>query len=277
MHDPRIGRFFAVDPLAAKYPWNSPYAFSENRVVDGVELEGLEAITVSRVFTASAGVSTFTDKGHIFDLSKPKIQLYSYITVGKGVETNISLTYEGNVGNYPDASAQDLEGNGNLKGISVGEGLSGSVGLATTSNGKNGRIAGAGGTIGILPVSGSFYSTNTVITPISKSAQVMSSILTGIDKAVEHINGKLSSFDFEISLLNQGIGRTSRAIEQINSKIDNGGINRDAIDELYEQKSILFDVRNSYFDRMDVINQERENLNSQKSQLLDKKSEINGN
>lgn len=42
MHDPRIGRFFAVDPLADKYPHNSPYAFSENRVVDGVELEGLE-------------------------------------------------------------------------------------------------------------------------------------------------------------------------------------------------------------------------------------------
>jgi len=31
-----------VDPLAPKYPHNSPYAFSENRVVDGVELEGLE-------------------------------------------------------------------------------------------------------------------------------------------------------------------------------------------------------------------------------------------
>ena len=42
MHDPRIGRFFAVDPLASKYPWNSPYAFSENRLIDGVELEGLE-------------------------------------------------------------------------------------------------------------------------------------------------------------------------------------------------------------------------------------------
>jgi RHS repeat-associated protein len=32
MHDPRLGRFFAVDPLAGKYPWNSVYAFSENRV-----------------------------------------------------------------------------------------------------------------------------------------------------------------------------------------------------------------------------------------------------
>jgi len=42
MHDPRIGRFFAIDPLAPKYPHNSPYAFSENRVIDGWELEGLE-------------------------------------------------------------------------------------------------------------------------------------------------------------------------------------------------------------------------------------------
>ncbi|MBC8756059.1 ParB N-terminal domain-containing protein [Kordia sp. YSTF-M3] len=42
MHDPRIGRFFAVDPLAGKYPHNSVYAFSENRVIDGIELEGLE-------------------------------------------------------------------------------------------------------------------------------------------------------------------------------------------------------------------------------------------
>lgn len=42
MHDPRLGRFFAVDPLAPDYPHNSPYAFSENRVIDAVELEGAE-------------------------------------------------------------------------------------------------------------------------------------------------------------------------------------------------------------------------------------------
>jgi RHS repeat-associated protein len=42
MHDPRIGRFFARDPLENKYPWNSPYSFSENRVIDMIELEGGE-------------------------------------------------------------------------------------------------------------------------------------------------------------------------------------------------------------------------------------------
>ena len=40
MHDPRMGRFFAVDPLARSYPWNSPYAFSENRVIDGIGERG---------------------------------------------------------------------------------------------------------------------------------------------------------------------------------------------------------------------------------------------
>jgi len=42
MHDARIGRYFALDPLASKYPHNSPYAFSENVVIDHIELEDLE-------------------------------------------------------------------------------------------------------------------------------------------------------------------------------------------------------------------------------------------
>lgn len=42
IHDTRIGRFLSIDPLTKDYPHNSPYAFSENRVIDGIELEGLE-------------------------------------------------------------------------------------------------------------------------------------------------------------------------------------------------------------------------------------------
>lgn len=41
-YDPAIGRFFNIDPLAEKYNYQSPYNFSENRVIDGIELEGLE-------------------------------------------------------------------------------------------------------------------------------------------------------------------------------------------------------------------------------------------
>jgi len=42
MHDPRVGRFLSLDPLAPQYPHNSPYAFAENSVIGGIELEGLE-------------------------------------------------------------------------------------------------------------------------------------------------------------------------------------------------------------------------------------------
>jgi RHS repeat-associated protein len=42
MHDPTIGRFSSIDPIAEDYKDNSPYAFSENRLINGVELEGLE-------------------------------------------------------------------------------------------------------------------------------------------------------------------------------------------------------------------------------------------
>lgn len=42
MHDPRVGRFFARDPLEAKFPFYSPYQFSSNTPISAVELEGLE-------------------------------------------------------------------------------------------------------------------------------------------------------------------------------------------------------------------------------------------
>ena len=42
MHDPRVGRFFAVDPLFKDYPHYTPYSFSGNKVTVHVELEGKE-------------------------------------------------------------------------------------------------------------------------------------------------------------------------------------------------------------------------------------------
>ena len=70
MHDTRIGRFWSVDPLAGKFPWNSTYAFAENRVVDGMELEGLEAL----LFVENEGV------GHVIVgvFTKNDIRIYTY-------------------------------------------------------------------------------------------------------------------------------------------------------------------------------------------------------
>jgi RHS repeat-associated protein len=46
-HQPEIGRFFNIDPLAESFLFNSPYAFSENKVTAHIELEGLEAVPFS--------------------------------------------------------------------------------------------------------------------------------------------------------------------------------------------------------------------------------------
>ncbi len=48
MHDARLGRFWSVDPLAAKYPWNSTYAFAENRVIEGMDMEGSEYLDANK-------------------------------------------------------------------------------------------------------------------------------------------------------------------------------------------------------------------------------------
>lgn len=79
MHDPRIGRFFATDPLEAKYPYNSPYAFSENRVIDGVELEGLEVELVN----GQNGKKEANWVGHGWDPNTGQFEIPSG-TVGEG-------------------------------------------------------------------------------------------------------------------------------------------------------------------------------------------------
>ncbi|EAY23900.1 hypothetical protein M23134_01276 [Microscilla marina ATCC 23134] len=46
--DVALGRFFSVDPLSESFYYNSTYAFSENRVINGVELEGLEYVSAAK-------------------------------------------------------------------------------------------------------------------------------------------------------------------------------------------------------------------------------------
>jgi RHS repeat-associated protein len=41
-YDPRLARFFAVDPLAYKYPWYTPYQFAGNCPIEAIDLDGAE-------------------------------------------------------------------------------------------------------------------------------------------------------------------------------------------------------------------------------------------
>jgi hypothetical protein len=83
MHDPRIGRFFAVDPLFREYPYNSPYSFSENRIIDGVEREGLEVENINAYTKAKRyGVDVLEIKKMDDGMGNVSSQLYSLRTLG---------------------------------------------------------------------------------------------------------------------------------------------------------------------------------------------------
>ena len=57
MHDTRIGRFWSVDPLAGKFPWNSTYAFAENSPIGFLELEGLEKVQFGNTIVNFSGMN----------------------------------------------------------------------------------------------------------------------------------------------------------------------------------------------------------------------------
>lgn len=57
-----IGRFFNPDPLSEQYTYQSHYNFSENRVVDGFELEGLEVVLINPTKSSSTAQQKAADQ-----------------------------------------------------------------------------------------------------------------------------------------------------------------------------------------------------------------------
>jgi RHS repeat-associated protein len=45
-YDPRLGRFFSVDPLAKKFPMLTPYQFSSNSPIQCIDMDGLEGYKI---------------------------------------------------------------------------------------------------------------------------------------------------------------------------------------------------------------------------------------
>jgi len=90
---PDVGRFFNVDPLAESFPYNSTYAFSENRVIDGIELEGLEVVLLndtkhnqSIIKTANSGLykdNPATKTVHVFAHGNPSAMYNEKITAAQ--------------------------------------------------------------------------------------------------------------------------------------------------------------------------------------------------
>jgi RHS repeat-associated protein len=84
MYDARIGRFWSVDPLKSDYPWNSTYAFAENRVIDGIDLEGQEWKSQHK------WSDKVTDPSHIKNIEAKGIKNVKTLTYQQVYEMSIS-------------------------------------------------------------------------------------------------------------------------------------------------------------------------------------------
>lgn len=86
---PDVGRFFNVDPLAESYPYNSTYAFAENRVIDGRELEGLEWVSTKN----DQGVTTNRQLTVSITNSSTKLNDKQFNKLVESIKTDFSKTY----------------------------------------------------------------------------------------------------------------------------------------------------------------------------------------
>jgi RHS repeat-associated protein len=123
-YDYAIGRFMSIDPLAEKYAYNSTYAFQQNKLGLGRELEGLELAyrdptaafgnyVVAKVNSVISSIQTTSEKGvqavssAISSLGINQVDGYTF----SGSKTGVS----GSTGFFPEAkgakSSGDIDGN----------------------------------------------------------------------------------------------------------------------------------------------------------------------
>lgn len=79
-YDSRLGRFWSIDPLTSKYPWNSSYAFAENDVIRCKDLEGGERLDVVHNGSPTLGNPSSAQITISMD--------YKVVTQGRGALTN---------------------------------------------------------------------------------------------------------------------------------------------------------------------------------------------
>jgi RHS repeat-associated protein len=137
-HDPQIGRFTQIDPLSDDYRYQSPYNFSENRVTDGRELEGLEYVSIHHYSNGTNGIKMHyksSDK-EINKINGTVANVYnsaSYGPLGKGV---VHYYYDPNNRIYKSEWDQKQDG---LKSNLGFHGLYSGPGSITTDGGSKSR------------------------------------------------------------------------------------------------------------------------------------------
>lgn len=214
MEDPRLGRFFSVDPLAAKYSYNSPYAFSENRVIDGVELEGLEVVLIG----FGGGGNAVIGYGWEAGIMVGPEGAYKYTSSGPSLASNLGGGAYLTIAFFPDMPhIQDATGVGYSYGISGGEGWS--IGTnAVYSSGYYGLNYQIGGGISVLPFQAQGAKTDT---ELGDRINSKSALKSEFDKAQAYIASTISANTHEIAGLKENYNMLLKDNEQLYKLLDN--------------------------------------------------------
>lgn len=147
-HDLQIGRFIETDPLSEKYEYNSIYAFSENKVINHLELEGLEAVPINEKSTKpplSGNTTTIktTKEIDVINLySGDKVTVGSFTAITTGQSGTILTTDQSTNTTLNNGLKTKIQGQSItlLSTIGVGYGTDGSVNGKIASNGFKGQV-----------------------------------------------------------------------------------------------------------------------------------------
>ena len=91
VEDPRLGRFFSVDPLVFKYPHNSVFAFQQNMVGLGKENEGCELNPMVHLWK-EVPVITQSDVNEVVEKIQPVAKVVQNVAIIAGGVITIALT-----------------------------------------------------------------------------------------------------------------------------------------------------------------------------------------
>lgn len=94
--NPRYGKFLSVDPLTKSYPMLTPYQFASNRPIDGIDLDGLEYISVHHYNNGEVAKTEFykmTDKD-IKRLGGTPAGIHSSVAYGPGGKGILHYYYD---------------------------------------------------------------------------------------------------------------------------------------------------------------------------------------
>ena len=124
-YDASLARFHNIDPLADDYNYQSPYNFSENRVIDAVELEGLEKVLVididERPQDNGTEGTTYTGQMYIMNMNNGNINGPYDASTYPNSKSNTDNTTSYNTLNEGDHNYNNESGHdgGSQKGLNI--------------------------------------------------------------------------------------------------------------------------------------------------------------